>query len=152
MNRYINHLTVHPLYRWLSARLQNFIANTLELLRSCTKPSIYTGHKPSQGCAFFMLTPRPSICKILIPPMFCAVSWAIIDSINRFWPCKFIPNHQLFYVTFVSKNKVTKKQLVRFAAASYLALLQQTLFKFVQHQLNGWCVFYSSKLLAFEMW
>ena len=108
MNRYINHLTVHPLYRWLSARLQNFIANTLELLRSCTKPSIYTGHKPSQGCAYFMLTPRPSICKILIPPMFCTVSWAIIDSINRIWPCKSIPNDQLFYVTFVSKKRWLK--------------------------------------------
>ena len=36
------------LYRWLSARLQYSIANTLKILQSCTKPSIYAWNLPSQ--------------------------------------------------------------------------------------------------------
>ena len=38
-------IVVFRLYRWLSERLQQSIANAVELLQSCTKPSIYQWNK-----------------------------------------------------------------------------------------------------------
>ena len=55
-NNFLNNFIQHTRYRWRNARLQlNSIANAMDLLQSCTKPSIYR-HVNKMNPRYFSLT------------------------------------------------------------------------------------------------